>query len=71
MSGLDDLLLWVLLIEYAAFGLLGIMVLVQRRREHAAWQRLAIYAFTREPIANLSPPTCTQLCAPDWIATEE
>jgi hypothetical protein len=58
-----------LLIEYGALGLLGLAAQVQRMRERAALRRLALMMFTRPPM-NTTPPTLTELRAPEW-ATEE
>lgn len=62
--------LWVLAVEYAVLGLLGLWVLIRDARERALWRRLALHAFTQHPIANTTPPTCTELGRSDWLSNE-
>jgi len=62
---MDDLVTW-LMVEYAALGILGLVGLVGRIRERSALRRLALHVFTQHPVANLAPPTFTELRAPTW-----
>lgn len=45
---------------------LAIGYVVSREIEYRRWGRLAIKAFTTEPIANLKPPTVLELNRPTW-----
>jgi hypothetical protein len=60
-------LVTLLLLEYAALGLVWLYAEVERIRERAAWRRLVLATHTQQPIANLAPPTCTELRRPDWV----
>jgi hypothetical protein len=61
---------WVIVVEYALLGVLGLAALAVRLavwlRERATRRRIELYMFTQHPLANLSPPTMIELTRPGY-----
>lgn len=61
---MDELVTWLLVVEYAALGVLALVTEVKLARQRAAWRRLVLHVYTQHPIANPAPPTVTELRTP-------